>query len=61
MRLWQRLSITTLVMLAMSFAAGQLWRELLDFPIPSYLAGVIGGVSALPIWELLKRWGKGAR
>jgi hypothetical protein len=59
--LWQRLLITVPVMLAMSFAAGQLWRNLLDFPMPSYLAGVIGGVSALPIWELLKTWAKGPR
>jgi hypothetical protein len=59
MSLWQRLLITTLVMLAMSFAAGQLWRSLLEIPMPGYLAGVIGGVSALPIWELLKRWAKG--
>jgi hypothetical protein len=29
--------------------------------MPSYLAGVIGGVSALPIWELLKTWAKGPR
>jgi len=48
-------------MLAMSFAAGQLWRSTLEFPMPSYLAGVIGGLSALPIWELLKRWAKGPR
>jgi uncharacterized YccA/Bax inhibitor family protein len=55
------LFITALVMLAMSFAAGRLWTSTLGFAMPSYLAGVIGGVSALPIWELLKRWGKGAR
>lgn len=61
MNLWLRLFITALVMLAMSFAAGQLWRSALNFQMPSYLAGVIGGVSALPIWELLKRWGKGPR
>ncbi len=61
MNLWLRLFITALVMLAMSFVAGQLWRNALNFPMPSYLAGVIGGLSALPIWELLKRWGKGAR
>ena len=61
MSLWQRLLITILVMLAMSFAAGQLWKALLDLPMPSYLAGVIGGVAALPVWELLKRWAKGSR
>jgi hypothetical protein len=58
MNLWLRLCITAVVMLAMSFAAGQLWIGALHFQMPSYLAGVIGGVSALPIWELLKRWAK---
>jgi hypothetical protein len=58
MNLWLRLCITAVVMLAMSFAAGQLWIRALHFQMPSYLAGVIGGVSALPIWELLKRWAK---
>ena len=58
MNLWLRLFTTAAVMLAMSFAAGQLWMSTLHFPMPSYLSGVIGGVSALPIWELLKRWAK---
>jgi hypothetical protein len=58
MNLWVRVFVTALVMLAMSYAGGQLWRGMLGFPLPSYLAGVIGGLSALPIWELLKRWAK---
>jgi hypothetical protein len=58
MNLWVRVFITALVMLVMSYAGGLLWRSTLGFPLPSYLAGVIGGLSALPIWELLKRWAK---
>ena len=55
MPFWQRLLITIVSMLAISFFVGIFWRSFFDLPIPSYLAGVIGGLTALPIWELLKR------
>ena len=55
MPFWQRLLITVISMLAISFVVGIFWRSLFDLPIPSYLAGIIGGLTALPIWELLKR------
>jgi hypothetical protein len=55
MPFWQRLSITFIAMLAASFILGVFWRSLFNIPLPSYLAGIIGGLSALPVWELLKR------
>ena len=55
MAFWQRLLITVLVMLAASFIAGTIWRSAFNMIIPSYLAGAIGGLTALPVWELLKR------
>ena len=55
MALWQRLLITLATMLVTSFAAGLLWRWLFSTDIPSYLSGVVGGVTALPMWEFLKR------
>jgi hypothetical protein len=55
MALWQRLLITLATMLLTSFIAGVLWRWLFSTDIPSYLSGVVGGVSAVPVWELLKR------
>lgn len=55
MKLWQKLLITLVAMLISSFAAGRLWLLAFDFIIPSYLAGVSGGLAALPVWELL-RW-----
>lgn len=58
MNLWVRVLVTALVMLAMSYAGAQLWWSALGFPLPSYLAGMLGGLSALPIWELLKRWAR---
>lgn len=55
MNTWQKLLITLFVMLIASFAAGWFWRQLFDTSMPSYLAGMAGGLSALPVWELL-RW-----
>ena len=53
--LWQRLLITMVAMLLTSFVAGLLWRGLFNASIPSYLSGLIGGITAVPVWELLKR------
>lgn len=55
MKLWQKLLITVVAMLIASFAAGRLWLLAFEFTIPSYLAGVVGGLAAIPVWELL-RW-----
>ena len=55
MPLWQRLLITLVTMLLTSLLAGLLWRSLFNTDIPSYLSGVVGGVTAVPVWELLKR------
>ena len=53
--LWQRLVITILVMLAASYIAGLIWNAIFGFALPSYVAGLIGGLSALPVWDLLQR------
>lgn len=58
MPLWQRLVVTIIAMLAVSFIAGLLWKGMFDFALPSYAAGVIGGITALPVWEFLKRVGE---
>jgi len=55
MPFWQRLLITILLALAISFGAGLLWSALLQATMPSYLSGLVGGVAALPVWEFLKR------
>ena len=55
MPFWQRLIITLVAMVAASFIIGLIWNGLFGFPLPSYLAGVIGGLTALPVWEFLKR------
>ena len=60
MPFWQRLLITLIAMLAVSFVAGLIWKSMFNFALPSYVAGVIGGLTALPLWEFLKRVGEKA-
>jgi hypothetical protein len=55
MPFWQRLVITVVAMVGASFVVGLIWSTILGFPIPSYLAGMIGGLTALPVWEFLRR------
>ncbi|MFT3730328.1 MAG: hypothetical protein QM780_02730 [Hyphomicrobium sp.] len=52
---WQRLLITVAVMFAASWIAGVIWHAIFNFPLPSYVGGVVGGLAALPLWDLLKR------
>ncbi len=56
MNFWQRLLITVVAMVIAGFAAGQLWLMLFAVTLPSFLAGMVGGLVALPVWELLKRF-----
>ena len=55
MPFWQRLLIIVVAMLVVSVIAGAIWRALFIIGIPNYLAGIIGGLTALPVWEFLKR------
>jgi Na+/glutamate symporter len=54
--IWQRLLLTIAAMLSASWIAGLLWNSVLSLPLPSFVAGMIGGLAALPGWELLKRF-----
>ena len=55
MPLWQRMLITLATMLLTSFAVGLLWRWMFNTDMPSYLSGVIGGITAVVVWEFMKR------
>lgn len=59
--LWQRLIITVITMLAASYVIGLIWQAVFAGSIPSYVAGVVGGLAALPIWDLLKRIGPSSK
>jgi len=55
MPLWQRMLITLAMMLLTSFAVGLLWHWMFSTDMPSYLSGVIGGITAVVVWEFMKR------
>ena len=55
MPLWQRLLITLAAMLLASYLVGLLWQWMFTADIPSYLRGAVGGISAVPTWEFLRR------
>jgi hypothetical protein len=57
MPIWQRLLLTIAAIVAVSLILGLIWHKLFGFGLPSYIGGVIGGLTAVPIWELLKRFG----
>jgi hypothetical protein len=54
MTFWTRLLITIIAMLVASYFIGLLWTNTFNSLMPSYLAGIVGGLIALPVWELLK-------
>jgi hypothetical protein len=53
MPFWQRLVFTLIVIVVASSVAGLIWHRLFGFSLPSY----VGGLTAVPFWELLKRIG----
>jgi len=55
MPFWQRSLILLVTMMAISFLVGLLWNSLFGFNLPSYVSGVIGGLTAVPLWDFLKR------
>jgi hypothetical protein len=55
MPFWQRILITLAAMLVVSFTIGFIARSLFGFGLPDYASGVVGGLTALPLWEFLKR------
>jgi hypothetical protein len=57
MVLWQRILVTLLAILATSIIFGLLWSSLFNTRFPSYIGGVIGGLTAVPVWEVVKRIG----
>ena len=55
MPFWQRLLILLVAVMAVSFIVGLIWHAVLGFYLPSYISGVIGGLSAVLIWDILKK------
>ncbi len=57
MPLWQRLLFMIIVIVVASLVADLIWHRIFSFGLPSYVGGAIGGLTAVPFWELLKRKG----
>jgi len=55
MPFWQRSLILLVAVMAVSFIVGILWHSVFGFNLPTYVSGVIGGLSAVLIWDLLKK------
>lgn len=55
MPFWQRFLILVLAILVVSFVFDRLWNAVFGFFLPSYVCGVVGGLTAVPLWALLKR------
>jgi len=47
--------MTLVAILAASFIVGFMSRSLFGFWLPDYASGVVGGLTAVPLWEFLKR------
>jgi hypothetical protein len=52
---WQRLLITIAAMVAAGWIVDLLWQQVFSFPLPGYAAGLVGGLTALPVWDFLRR------
>lgn len=55
MPLWQRIAVTLVAIAAVSWVAITLIEALIGFRLPGYIAGVIGGIAGVPVWEVLRR------
>ena len=55
MPLWQRLILTIVAIVVASLLVGLIWHRIFGFGLPSYIGGVIGGLTAVPVWEFLRR------
>ena len=55
MPFWQRLLILLVAILLVGFLVDLAWHYLFGFVLPSYVTGVIGGLTAVPLWDILKR------
>jgi hypothetical protein len=51
------LVLTFAAIVVASIIAGLIWYKLFGFGLPSYIGGVIGGLTAIPVWEFMKRVG----
>jgi hypothetical protein len=55
MALWLRILLTMGAVVLVGFFAGLIWMTAFNREMPAYLSGLLGGLAAMPVWEMLKR------
>ena len=55
MPFWQRFLVLLAAVMGVSFIVGYIWHSVFGFNLPAYISGVIGGLSAVLIWDMLKK------
>jgi hypothetical protein len=55
MSFWQRFLALLAAVVVISLAVNLLWNWIFNFGLPPYISGVVGGLTAVPVWDALKR------
>ena len=55
MPFWQRSMILLAAVIGVSVIFNIIWQALFGFALPEYVSGVVGGLTAVPLWDILKR------
>lgn len=55
MTFWQRCLILLVAVIGVSLIFSVIFNSLFGVSPPAYAAGVIGGLTAVPLWDVLKR------
>lgn len=56
MPFWQRALILLAAMIAVSWLVGYFWNSMFSFRLPDYVSGVVGGLTAVPVWDVLRKY-----
>ena len=55
MSFWKRFLLLLAAVVVISLLVNLLWNGIFNFGLPPYASGVIGGLTAVPVWDALKR------
>jgi hypothetical protein len=55
MSFWKRFLLLLVAVVVISLLINLLWNGIFNFGLPPYASGVIGGLTAVPVWDALKR------
>jgi hypothetical protein len=55
MPFWQRSLVLLAAVIGVSFIFSIAWHSVFGFSLPGYVSGVVGGITAVAVWDILKR------